>query len=62
MENARLAAHGRKLADVERNRLLQQAAAAAGILIAKLESPLDRLILPKASGRKRSMRKGAAPA
>jgi integrase/recombinase XerD len=31
-------------------------------LIAKVESPLDRLSLPNASGRKRSMRKGAPPA
>jgi site-specific recombinase XerD len=31
-------------------------------LIAKVESPLDRLSLPKAPGRKRSMRKGPPPA
>ena len=31
-------------------------------LIAKVESPLDRLSLPKASGRKRSMPKRAPPA
>jgi site-specific recombinase XerD len=31
-------------------------------LIAKVESPLDRLSLPKASGRKRSRPKGAPPA
>src|SRR5262245_27620122 len=31
-------------------------------LIAKVESPLDRLNVPKASGGKRSMRKGGPPA
>ena len=31
-------------------------------LIAKVESPLDRLSLPQASRRKRSVRKGAPPA